>query len=323
MKKRYVLSWILSIALIAYILYSADLVKVAQTISRIDMRIWLLVCGVYLFGFVFRAIRSQWIVRPISKLGFLESFHLVNIGFLANNILPARLGEFVRAYALAKRKAIGKLQALSTILVERLLDGIILLAGFAIAVVWTASKAVQSYSIYLIIPVILFALAMLFLAFPEKFYKLFFPLLKKFPFKERKIRKRFNDIVAGGKVFRTGWKENAKVWASSALVWAIEVALFGGMCYVLGIYLTLPEALLLATFVGLSTLIPSAPGFLGTYEAAFVIVLTGLGFPADQAVAAAFVTHFSQYIIIAVLGMLALHGLGLNFKNLSESEGKK
>ncbi len=322
MKKRYVLSWMVSIALIAWILYSVNLQKVAQEISQIDVRLWLLVCLVYVFGFVARAVRSQWIVAPTAKLGFWESFHLVNIGFLANNMLPARLGEIVRAYALSKRKAIGKLQALSTVLVERLMDGIILLTGFAIAFILTASKSVEGYLGYLIVPVALFAGAMLVLAFPEKAFKMFWPLLKKLPFKEEKIRKRFHDLVAGGKVFQNGLGENGKVWGSSVLVWSIEVALFGGMAFVLGIPLSIPQALLLATFVGLSTLIPSAPGFLGTYEAAFVIVLSGLGYPVEKAVAAAFVTHISQYLVVAVLGVWALHGLGMDWKSFSETKVK-
>ncbi len=81
---------------------------------------------VYLVGFWFRTVRWQVLLMPISKISTIRLFPVMTIGFMANNVLPLRLGELVRAYLLGEKQKISKSSVLGTIVVERLFDGLVL-----------------------------------------------------------------------------------------------------------------------------------------------------------------------------------------------------
>ena len=83
---------------------------------------------VYLISFLFRAIRWSYILQPISpNINFFRLYPVIMVGYMANNLLPARLGEIVRAYYLSIRESVRTTTAIATILAERVFDGITLI----------------------------------------------------------------------------------------------------------------------------------------------------------------------------------------------------
>ena len=74
-----------------------------------------------------RALRWGYLLRPIKKIGFLNLFASILIGFMANNVLPVRMGEFVRAYIIGRSERIRKSASFATVMVERLFDGLTVL----------------------------------------------------------------------------------------------------------------------------------------------------------------------------------------------------
>lgn len=90
---------------------------------------WYLVpaVGSYFVSLAFRTLRWRVMLRPLQTVSFRRLFPVVSVGYMANNLLPVRLGELVRSYYLGRREGVSKSSALATIVVERVLDGLVLL----------------------------------------------------------------------------------------------------------------------------------------------------------------------------------------------------
>ena len=91
--------------------------------------IWLLPgIAVYFLGVWVRAWRWHYLLRPLKKIPTVTMFPVVTIGYFGNNILPARAGEVLRAFVLRKREGVPVSASLATIIVERIFDGVVMLA---------------------------------------------------------------------------------------------------------------------------------------------------------------------------------------------------
>ena len=85
-----------------------------------------------LIGFLFRSLRWKYLIEPVKIIRLLNLFSSVMIGFMANNVLPVRLGEIVRAYSIGKMEKISRSSAFATVVVERVLDIFFILLVFLI-----------------------------------------------------------------------------------------------------------------------------------------------------------------------------------------------
>ena len=85
---------------------------------------FVLVMLVTLGGFWLRAVRWRYFIQAGRPLSMDSLFSSTMIGFMANNVLPFRLGEFVRPWALARRERLSKTTLLATVVVERAVDGV-------------------------------------------------------------------------------------------------------------------------------------------------------------------------------------------------------
>lgn len=95
---------------------------------------WIVLAGALagLGGFFLRAVDWTYLLAPVREFSALRLFSPVAIGYMTNNLLPARMGEFVRAYVIGKREGVSKSSALATIIVERIFDGLTLLLILAV-----------------------------------------------------------------------------------------------------------------------------------------------------------------------------------------------
>lgn len=133
-------SFIIGIILSAIFLYLAfrkvDLGLVRQHLATADYR-WLIpACLITIFALWLRAFRWGVLLAPLRKIPSGQLFSATSIGFMCNNLLPMRLGEFVRAYVLGRSAGVHASAALATIVVERLFDLFAMLAIFGILLIF-------------------------------------------------------------------------------------------------------------------------------------------------------------------------------------------
>ena len=129
----------LAVGLMAFFLRDADLERVAAAVTgaRWDLlaAAFVATCATY----VVRVIRWRWLLRPLGAVRFRVALRATVMGFAASALLPGRVGELLRPYVLARREGLSATAALATIVLERLLDVIALMALLGVAVLDGAS----------------------------------------------------------------------------------------------------------------------------------------------------------------------------------------
>src|SRR3954468_24413348 len=140
---RAALVLVLTVGLLAYFLRGVNLGEVWEKTREADARLLLLGVGVTMMTYALRAFRWQYLLAPIGPTRFTTAFQTTVIGFAASFLLPARAGEVLRPYLLARRERLPATACFATIIVERLLDlvTVLLLFGVFVALVDPASIA--------------------------------------------------------------------------------------------------------------------------------------------------------------------------------------
>src|SRR5918996_4521179 len=128
---RAALVLLLTVGLLAYFLRGVDLSAVWAETRHADGRLLLLAVVIVLMTYTLRALRWQYLLAPIGPTHFSTAFETTVIGFAASALLPARAGEVIRPYLLAKREGISATSAFATVILERLLDLLTVLMLFA------------------------------------------------------------------------------------------------------------------------------------------------------------------------------------------------
>ncbi len=283
-----------------------------------------LFCGT---GYLLRTLRWQRILAPTTPVSFTRLFPVLMVGFTANNLLPARIGEFVRAYLLSRRERVSSSLALATIVLERVCDGLMLIALMATTILLVPIP-VDDPKIEVIesIAALIFGSAavvlVLLLFFPRPILAVVRFCLRPVP---QRIAARITGIldafIAGLEALRSPLAI-AKIAGLTALIWLCEVATFGSVLLAFPLGLDRGEwvaaALFLLVFVNLGIMIPSAPGYIGTYQLFATIALGAFAVADASGVALSFVVHALQYTIVTSIGLICIWRLGLSPRALGE-----
>jgi glycosyltransferase 2 family protein len=312
---------IIGIALSALFLWLAargvDLHAMARTIARTNLWYMPPCAALTLIGFWLRSLRWRYLLHSVRPIPQSILFPATMIGFLANNVLPARLGELVRAHVVGRRAEISRSSALASIVVERIFDLFTLLALFVVVVLISKFPGGLDKLAIVVLVIGLVALALLLAwnRYPEPVVRL---LLRFVP---RRIRGRAED-------FANRFGEGLHVFDSAGhlvLVGLLSVAMWAAIVVVnwlairsLAINVPEPQAAMVALVaISLVTMIPSAPGFIGTLQGGGTAALLVFGIPKEQGLAFSIVYHATQWIPINMVGAAFLLREGLSLGQLS------
>ncbi len=286
---------------------------------------FLLVCALTIFGFWVRAIRWRYFIRDARPLTTLSLFSATMIGFMANNVLPFRLGEFVRPWALARKERMSNSMLLATIVVERAVDMLTLLAIFGFALIvhpigesTAAGRMVQQGARLMIV---LSAGLTVFVVAAERNRSLALALLKPVPAGARpraeQLLERFLDGFA---IFRDPLR--------LLKVFALSVAMFLCFAFALGVtgwsmHIDLPwySGLVMLVVTAIGIMVPAAPGYVGTLNIACVVGLALFGVGNIPASAYSWFYFLSQWLPITSVGLWFLHREGLSLRSLGQAQG--
>ncbi|MFH1895433.1 MAG: lysylphosphatidylglycerol synthase transmembrane domain-containing protein [archaeon] len=310
------LSWVLSLILVIIIVSLIDSKEVIKGITKIGLTNFVLLSAFYSIGYVFRALRWKAILKPIARISLKESFFITNTGFLVNAVLPARAGEIARAYILAKKKNLGKIKSFSTVMLDRVIDGMTLFLFFVVSVI--IIPVPEEFKAMLLVPALIFLSAFAFFFKPDKFRFMAKPITAFFPSVKGKIEYVFHEVKESGKIFYSEKKQFFLVFFYSGIVWVVEALLFYFTARIIGTELSLPLVFLLVVVTGFAAMIPSAPNYIGTFEAGFIVFFTAFGLSNNSAVSVAVTVHLIETVVILVLGVISMNRLGLSFKSFSE-----
>ncbi len=257
---------------------------------------------------LFRAVRWQRLILPIQRVRFLPILGYLLVGYLANNVLPARLGELVRSHYLGDRERISRASTLGTVVVERIVDIAVLVAIAALAILVLNVRGVVASAILVGLAVtglLIVGLAVGIAANRLPGARRLIALIERWPSVADAARKLRDGLAVAGRP-----RTLAEALVLSVLAWGATVIAFAAIGQAIGLHLLIGEASLLAAGVALATAIPSGPGYLGTYELAAVKIAEALGRSSEQAFALALLAHATVLVLTSVTGAAAFLRLG-------------
>jgi len=273
----------------------------------------------YFIGVWLRSVRWSVLLRPVKQLSARRLFPVVVIGYMANNVLPARLGELVRAWILGEQESISKSATVGTIVVERMFDGLTMV-GFMVVVLALfpagtgAGADLLSGIVRVGAPLFVIAL-LLFLAIASSrsaAMAVTNGLLRILPgglgVKVSGVIGSFLDGL-GALRSLTGV---LTVFGLSIIIWLFEASMY--YLIMLGFNLHLPfYVLLLATAAAnLFTIAPSTPGYVGVFDFPVRMTLTAFGVAESVAISYTLVLHAALWLPITLLGLYYLWREGLS-----------
>lgn len=285
--------------------------------------------GLATFSFVLRAIRWQVLLEPRhSGSGFDARFGATCAGFAANNIFPARIGEFVRAYVLSTVARVPLGGSIGSLVVERVLDGLVVafflfatisLPDFPLGESATAVLVQRTAIVGSILFLVGFALLRMAAQRPAGTVRLWDRSIGRLvPHRYTgRIRGLVASVVQGlGALASTGVFLRALAW--SVTVWiCLAASIWLGL---MAFNISAPGftgAIFIQAMIAFAVAVPSTPGFFGVFEAAARLGLGVWDVPEAAIVSFATSYHILTFIPVTVLGLLYVRRIGLSWAEVS------
>jgi glycosyltransferase 2 family protein len=320
---------LLTLGLLAFTLRNANLQGVWAETRRADAVPLVLALLATLATYALRALRWQYLLAPLGKTRFSTAFRATVIGFAASFLLPARAGEIIRPYILARRENLSAPAAFATIILERLLDLLIVLLLFALFVLTVGPGVVAGDPSELArvklggVTAVVAALAGVAFFFvmaghPERLGRLARRL-------EAILPARLSHALAGFvETFTQGlavMRQPRRLMISLALSFPLWLSIAAGIWLTSqAFHITFPfqASFLVMAVLVVGVAVPT-PGAIGGFHAAYEFaVATFFAAPPDRAVGAAFVLHAISFVPVTILGVLFMVGEGLTLAGARE-----
>jgi glycosyltransferase 2 family protein len=276
-----------------------------------------------------RAVRWKFLLNPISPVGTGVLYSSLLIGYMANTFLPAHLGEFLRAYIVGKKRPVSASAVFGTIVIERIIDVFTMLGLLALTMIVFPFPAWVQKSGYISFfgIVVLFGILLVMKKYREKSTRFLNTLLKPFP---TKFSNKINDLLVSfldGIVPLAKKRDYVIVTVLSILIWACYAAIFqfSFFAFDFSAQYSLPwsAALVLLVITTISVLVPSSPGYVGTYHYLCQLSLGLFGIADSPALTFAFVVHGINFLPILIVGLILISVEGISLKSLGKKPDLK
>jgi glycosyltransferase 2 family protein len=270
--------------------------------------------AVYFVGVWVRAWRWHYMLRPLKKIPTRVMFPIVCIGYMGNNIYPARAGEVLRAVVLKKREGVPISASLATVIVERVFDGVVMLAFVFLNLPELARLTGDSGiigglnirdvaligAIAFFGALLVFLLAAMFPLITERIAGFFIDRVVPLRLREktRDITQRF---LSGLESLRSP-QEALMLFFTTVLIWLLETGKYWFVMHAFSFEVSFFALMLMNGIVNLMTTLPAAPGYVGTFDLPGIALLVAYG--VNQAVATGYtlVLHLALWLPITLLG---------------------
>lgn len=333
---RTVLVLAATVALVALFLRNANLAEVWHEVRAASP--WLLAAGLafQVLTYALRALRWQALLEPIGPAGFGPTLRATIIGFAGNSLLPARAGEFLRPYLLARRQGLSATATFATIIVERFLDLAVVALLFGLFVFWADARtlaadprlfrAVEMGGMMAAAVALLVLVALAVLAgHPERLARLTERLTRALPARLGAALVRAVHRFAGGLAVMRRPALVVRAFALSIPLWLSIAATIWLVARAFNITMPFSGSFLIVALLTVGVAVPT-PGAVGGFHYAFRIGATVFyGVANERAIGAAIVLHAVSFVPVALVGLalMAHDGLTLgSLQRLARSSGE-
>lgn len=321
----------LAVGLLFLFLRNADLDRVLTSVRAARLDYLLASLALTCVTFVIRAERWQYFLAPLGPTRFMVVLRTTVIGFAASALLPARAGEVIRPYLLARREGLSATATFATIIVERILDLVAVLLLLAAFLLWfdpgleARDSAVFSairYGGWVMTPVALGTLVVMFVmaGHPERLQAWILKAERVLPSQVAGMIARFARTFAEGfAVVRSPLRVLAALGWSLVLWMTIAAGIWAG-AVAFGIAIPFTGGWLMLAPLVVGVAVPT-PGGVGGFHEAFRLGATSFfGADNDTAVGAAIVLHAISVVPVVIAGLIFTIQDGLKIGGLARGD---
>lgn len=289
-----------------------------DALSDFNFRYLPLILGILSLSYLMRGIRWRIILGNVKKISVYNSFSVILIGQMSNNLLPVRLGEIIRAYVIGSRENISKSASFASIVLERVLDGITLIilistvSYFLPFPSWVKKMILISATIF---GAALFSLIICAHKTDRviEYLKRWFPTMRKG--NPDKITPFLLKFTSGLDILKSG-KQLMVVFIFSFFVWTFEALIYYSLFKALKIEVPFYSPIFVLGIAGLAVAIPSLPGNIGTFHYACMLALTVFGVSKNIGLVYAITLHGIEYFFLVFSGLFFMSIFGLRIGEL-------
>jgi uncharacterized protein (TIRG00374 family) len=293
--------------------------------------IWLIPSvAVYFVAVWARTWRWHYLLRPLKRIPLSKLFPVLVIGYMGNNVYPARAGEVIRAYVLKRKQDVNVSASLATIVVERIFDGIVMLIFVLVAL--PLAPQLPDWLRYIVIggSIVFFGALIAFLVLasaPKRFASVYNRMVTRFvPARLRPKAEGLLDRFVEGLACLRSPLDMLMIFATSLVIWLTETVKYWFVMHAFpghGFPVSFFARMLLNGVVNLMTTLPSPPGYVGTFDGPGIAVLKEFGVDPATATGYTFVLHAALWFPITLLGFWYLAREGLRWSDFRRAEELK
>jgi uncharacterized protein (TIRG00374 family) len=327
-RQRAVTSGSIAISVVSlYIaLRGADIGQIVTTLRQARLWIALPLLLLHLPFYILKAERWRLLLEPVRRARTRDLLPPMMIGFMGNNVLPARLGELIRMYLGARALDVAQSQVLATLILERIFDFIgvlVLLAAGGLLLTNVPAVIVSAGYIAAAISVIAIGGALAYVMFTDWVVRVASVATRVLPDGIANAVRRQLELGATGMASLRDWRLLLAIVGNSVLQWLIMACCIYVSCQAVGIQAPLPVAFIVLAATVFAIVVPAAPGFFGTLHLSFVLALTPFGVDGTRAFAAAVFYHIFPYLAVILTGLFYVRQSGLRFHQLDVARAAK
>jgi len=321
--KAAILKWLgvaISVAVVAYLVSQFDMVAAMGALALADPKFLLLAALLYLAIFPIRGARWVRLLSDVKPIGIRTATEVFIFGAMANNIMPARLGDVARAYVLGRRARIAATSTFANVMLERVIDGLVVVGLLSTVLFVAPPEAIWVRSVGVVMAAIfagatIGAFALVWAEGPA----LAFAELCMTPLPDgisSKIKMRLKLLVGGLGVLRS-IPATIIVFGLSVVIWLLEVGVYALAQRAFGMSIP-PEGLVaVMAILTLGLTAPSAPGFVGVFEGLIIAAVGLYGVTEPLAPAYAIAMHLIHYVPVTLIGLVFAWRSGLKIRELN------
>lgn len=279
--------------------------------------------GAYFIGVWARTWRWHYLLRPIKPISLSTMWPIVVIGYMGNNVYPFRAGEVIRAYILRQRAGVSVSASIATILVERIFDGLVMLLFVFIALPFAPGLPDWLRQTVILASLAFFSALCVFLvmaALPDTSRAIYQWVIGRFlPVALRPTMLALADRFMEGLSSLNSLKDILMVFFTSVVIWLLETVKYWFVMYAFNFTVSFFALMLMNGVVNLATTIPSAPGYIGTFDGPGIEVLKVFGVNPTVAAAYTLVLHAALWLPITLLGIWYMAYQNLSWQDFGKA----
>jgi uncharacterized protein (TIRG00374 family) len=280
--------------------------------------------AVYFVGLWARTWRWHYMLRPLKPVPLVRLFPLVCIGYFGNNVYPFRAGELIRSYVLKRTEGIAFMSSLATVFIERIFDGLVMLLFVFLALPFVPAMPPLYRNLVTVLTLLLVGATVLFMwmAVRPARVEAFYTWVSRTVLPQR-IRSVTDNLYArfmeGLQCLRSG-QDVIMIFGTSVVIWIMETIKYWFVMHAFDFEVSFLVLMLMNGLVNLATTLPSAPGYIGTFDTPGIETLAAFGVDRNIAASYTFTLHAALWLPVTLLGGWFFWRAHLKWSDFAEAQ---